>query len=72
MTTGVGENGRFLLAPVPPGTYRLCAWEDIENAWQYNQGYLATPESNCVRLTVKEYGREQIILRQIPSARGPQ
>jgi hypothetical protein len=71
MLTGVNENGRFTLPTVPPGTYRLYAWEDLEVAQHYDPDFLKPFESQSVSLTVKESAREQVILRQIPSAPEP-
>jgi hypothetical protein len=68
MLTGVNENGRFTLPKVAPGTYRLYAWEDLEVAQHYDPDFLQPFESQSVSLTVKENGREQVTLRQIPSA----
>jgi Carboxypeptidase regulatory-like domain len=70
MLSGVGDNGRFFLTPVPPGTYRLYAWEDIKDANQFGQGLLEARASDGARVTVKGNGVEQVTLRQIPSTHG--
>jgi len=67
MLSGVGEDGRFMLSPVPPGTYRAYAWEDIEDAQRYDPDLLKAWENSSVTVTVKENGSEEITLRQIPS-----
>ncbi len=68
MMSGVGDNGRFSLPPVPPGTYRLYAWEDLETAQHYDPGFLKPYESKSVQVTVTENGRAQVVLNQIPAA----
>ncbi len=71
MLTGVNEGGQFILPKVAPGTYRLYAWDDLETAQHYDPEFLKPYESQSVKLTVKENGREQVTLRQIPSAPEP-
>jgi hypothetical protein len=71
MVSGAGANGRFFLTPVPPGTYRLYAWEDVEDANEYSQGFLKPRASDGVRIVVKD-GSEQVTVKQIPSTRGLQ
>ncbi len=65
--TGSVENGEFTLASVPPGAYRIYAWEDRENAQRYDPEFLKGYENNGSRVIVKENGREQITLKQIPT-----
>jgi hypothetical protein len=67
MLTGVPEHGRFTLPGVPPGTYRLFAWEDLEVAQCYDPVLLRAYESMSVRVTVKENGTERVTLREIPA-----
>jgi hypothetical protein len=64
---GVSGNGRFTLPYVQPGTYRLYAWEDLEEAQRYDPELMKKWEGNSVVVTVKENGSEQVTLRQIPS-----
>ncbi len=71
MVTGVAENGRFTLTALPPGTYRLYAWEDLEMAQRYDPMLLKANESGSVRVTVKEDATVRVTLREIP-APGPQ
>ena len=67
MLTGVPERGRFTLPGMPPGTYRLYAWEDPEVAQRYDPVLLKAYESISVRVTVKENGTERVTLREIPA-----
>ena len=66
--TGTVEDGQFTLASVPPGAYRIYAWEDIENAHRYDPAFLKAYENKGTRVIGKENGREQITLKQIPTA----
>jgi hypothetical protein len=67
--TGVGENGQFSLV-VPPGTYRLFAWEDLDTGQHYDPGFLKTYERQSITITVQESSRAQILLKEIPA--GPE
>lgn len=70
ITTGIDSNGRFNLARLAPGTYRLYAWDDIETAQQYDPGILKAWERYSVLITVRENASEEVRLRQIPAAAG--
>jgi hypothetical protein len=69
MASGVGKNGRFILTQVPPGTYRLCAWEDVEDANRYRQALVESRACEGIRIIVKG-GSEQVTLKQIPATHG--
>lgn len=71
MTTGIDSNGRFNLAQVGPGTYRLYAWDDIEIAQQYDPDTLKAWESNSLLITVRESANEEVTLKQIPAPAAP-
>jgi hypothetical protein len=64
--TGVGANGDFTTA-VAPGKYRLYAWEDIQDAQQYDLSLLKEHEGESVAVVVKENGRERVSLTAIPT-----
>jgi hypothetical protein len=65
--TGVPEDGRFTLPRLPPGTYRLYAWEDLEEAQRYDPVLLKAYESMSARVTVEENGTVRVTLREIPA-----
>jgi hypothetical protein len=67
MLTGVQEDGRFTLPRLPPGTYRLYAWEDLEEAQRYDPVLLKAYESMSARVTVEENGIVRVTLREIPA-----
>ena len=67
MMSGVGSDGRLLLSPVAPGTYRVYAWEDIMDAQSYDPDLLKAWESSSVVVTVNENGSEEVTLKRIPS-----
>jgi hypothetical protein len=70
MLSGVGENGRFTLT-VPPGTYRLYAWEDLATAQYSDPEFLKPYEPNSLRVIVGENGRVQVTLKEIPATPEP-
>jgi hypothetical protein len=69
--SGVGENGHFTLAELPPGLYRLYAWEDLEMAQRYDPDLLEAYQSQSVLVTVPERGDVHVSLRLIPAPREP-
>ena len=55
------QGGRFAFAAVPPGDYRLYAWEEIESGAWYEPGFLAKYAGQNV--TVRGNGRVTARLR---------
>jgi hypothetical protein len=72
MMSGVDDNARFSLSPVPPGTYRLYAWEDLEVAQHYDPELLKPWIGKSLQVTVNENGTARVVLTQIPAAPGYQ
>ena len=66
--TGSGRDGRFTTHNIPPGTYRVFAWEDLETAQRYNADDLAQYQNQSATVTVKENESAEVTLRQIPAS----
>ena len=56
-TTSTDESGRFLLEALPPGDYRLFAWEDVaDRAWQ-DPAFMRSYEDMGHPVRIAEGGR---------------
>ncbi|MDQ6707840.1 MAG: hypothetical protein M3Z85_17925 [Acidobacteriota bacterium] len=64
----VDQNGHFSLKGIAPGKYRLFAWEDVEPGAQYDPEFIKRHDSQGMRVTVAENGREQAALTAISAA----
>jgi hypothetical protein len=66
-TATTGENGQFTFNNVPPGSYKLFAWEDIpEGAYQYPD-FLRRYEENGLPVTVTPNGSVNADAKLIPA-----
>ena len=63
--TTTDQNGQFTLQGVPPGEYRLYAWEDIEPGIYMDPEFLKPHESKAQKITIKANGQEQVSIAQI-------
>ncbi len=61
------QNGHFSLTGIPPGEYKLYAWEDIEPGAYLNPEFLKPHEGKATKLSLKNKGQEQVTLVQIPA-----
>ncbi|MCC6585105.1 MAG: carboxypeptidase regulatory-like domain-containing protein [Bryobacterales bacterium] len=66
MTSG-DQKGQFTIKNLPPGDYKLYAWEDVEPGSLMDPEFLKAHESRAHRLTIKVDGQEQVTLTQIPA-----
>jgi len=66
-TTMTDQTGHFTVKGMPPGEYRLYAWEDVEPGAYTDPEYLKVHESKAAKVTVKEKSQEQVSLVQIPA-----
>jgi hypothetical protein len=67
-TTSAGDGGRFVLRGIPPGDYRLFAWEDVEPGAWLDPDFLRDYERAGEPLSVSERGRYTPQLKVIPAA----
>jgi beta-lactamase regulating signal transducer with metallopeptidase domain len=64
-TARIDQGGRFQVTGVAPGSYRLYAWEQIENTAHWNVDFMKLFESRGQRVTVAESGKEQMTVTRI-------
>ena len=60
------QYGHFEITAVPPGEYKLFAWDDIEPGIWYDPDFLKTIESKGERVTLGSNGQETAKARVIP------
>lgn len=66
-TTTTDQYGRFSLQGIPPGEYKLFAWEDVEPGAYQDPDFLRRHEKRGEYVRVEEAGRYSIELRLIPA-----
>ena len=67
-STTTDESGIFLLQGIPPGDYKLFAWEDIESGQWQDGEFLTRHESAGRPVHIIENGRQTIEATAIPYA----
>lgn len=65
-TATVDQYGRFNFASVPPGKYKLFAFDSVEEGAWMDPDFLRTVESKGAAVTVREGGAEVRELEAIP------
>jgi hypothetical protein len=65
--TTADQNGQFTLQGIPPGEYKLFAWEAIDPGSYMDPEFLKAHESKAHKITVKANSRQQVSLTQIPA-----
>jgi hypothetical protein len=66
-TTTTDKNGRFSLAPIAPGDYKVFAWESIAEFSWFDPDVLTRFESRSFTVHVTETSSEAINVRVIPA-----
>jgi len=61
-------SGRFSLREIPPGEYRVFAWEAIESFGYFDEDFLRESEQKGTFVRVAESGRETVQVKLIPAA----
>jgi hypothetical protein len=64
-TVTTGDDGRFSLIGITPGTYKLFAWEDLEPNAYYDIEVLRQYEAQGKAVIVTESGKLQVELKPI-------
>jgi hypothetical protein len=67
-TATAGPDGRFSVANVAPGDYKLFAWQTLEPFAYFDPELLQRDESKARSVQVKESANQSIDLRVIPTA----
>jgi protocatechuate 3,4-dioxygenase beta subunit len=60
------ENGGFRFIGLPPASYRLAAWEDLDDDYAEYPPFRALFTDQAAKLTVAERARETVELKLIP------
>jgi hypothetical protein len=60
------RGGHFTVANVPPGEYRLFAWEEIEPGAHFDPEFLKLYESNAQKITVRANSQQNVSLTVTP------
>jgi hypothetical protein len=68
-TFTTGADGMFQFSGVPPGNYRVFAWEDIDPGAWFNRSYLADVESYASILDIAEGQKKDVEIRVVPATR---
>jgi Carboxypeptidase regulatory-like domain len=61
------QDGQFTLQGIPPGEYKLFAWEDIEPGSYMDPEFLKPHDSRSQKITIKENSQQQVKLAQVPA-----
>jgi Carboxypeptidase regulatory-like domain len=65
------QNGRFSLKSIPPGDYKLFAWEDVEYGAYMDPDFLGPVENRGQSISISEGSRESVQLNLIPGDSAP-
>lgn len=61
------QYGRFALQSIPPGDYRLFAWEDLEPYAYYDADFVRPYMTAGTLIRVSENSRQSVQIVSIPS-----
>jgi hypothetical protein len=61
------QNGHFTLRVIPPGNYKLFAWEDLEPGAYYDPEFIRKYEDVATRVTVSESAALNIAVKVLPA-----
>ncbi len=67
-TGATDQHGRFTIRGLAPGSYRLYAWQDMEEGVWRDPDFLKSQEANGTALKVEEGSRQQVELKLSPVA----
>ncbi len=65
-TGATDQHGRFTIRGLAPGSYRLYAWQDVEEGVWRDPDFLKSQEANGTALKVEEGSRQQVELKLSP------
>jgi len=68
-TSITDKSGRFIIAGIPPGIYRVFSWESLAPYGYFNPDVLARDESFGLRVRVTESSSNTVEVRSIPEGR---
>lgn len=67
-TAATDDTGRFSLQGIPPGDYKVFAWEAIEAFGYFDEDFLSQFELEGQRVRIEESSRERVEVKVIPAA----
>ena len=67
-TTTAGDDGSFTFSGLPPGTYKLHAWEDIETGAHQDPMFMRPFDGAGQDVSVREKASETAKLKLIPAS----
>jgi hypothetical protein len=70
LEASVDQNGAFSVANVPPGEYRVYAFEEFDRTEGYDPAYLKKFESSSEKIKLGEGDTKTLSLKQIPGDAG--
>lgn len=65
--TTTDQTGQFTMSGIPPGEYKVFAWEDVDPGSYMDPELLKQHESKAAKVTVKENSQQSVSLAQIPA-----
>jgi protocatechuate 3,4-dioxygenase beta subunit len=66
VTGSTDQHGRFTIRGLAPGSYRLYAWQDMEDGVWRDPDFLKSQEANGTALKVEEGSRQKVELKISP------
>jgi hypothetical protein len=69
-STNLGQDGRFSLRGIPPGRYRLYAWEEVEEGAWFDPDFMARYENDGESISLDSKDRKTVGLKLIPTPGG--
>ncbi len=68
VTGSTDQHGHFTLRGIPPGSYTLYAWQDLEDGVYRDPSFLKSQERNGTTANVEEGSQQKIELKLSPVA----
>jgi protocatechuate 3,4-dioxygenase beta subunit len=68
-TAATDQQGTFKIRGAAPGTYKVFAWEDVDNEAWFDPDFMKNYESQGTSVSVNEWDRSTLSLRVIPSSK---
>jgi hypothetical protein len=67
-----GQDGHFNFRNLPPGKYKVFAWEDVESGAWMDPDFIRPVADKGVSVTVEEGGQETVDVKLIPADAAPE